>query len=135
MFCPLFPMHIHNSSQPGKYSLFFPARTPSLMSRNALALCTEKVLFPVISEMYSLWSVHVQECFVFNSIAHDQCQIFGCCVMFSVLILSIQAIGVIKYVFLHPICFAFRLSILAKPSTLPRSVLQWQPLYHYGFSA
>ena len=50
---------------------------------------------------------NVQECFVFNSIAHDQCQISGCCVMFSVLILSIQAIGCDKIRILTSYLFCF----------------------------
>ena len=50
---------------------------------------------------------NVQKCFVFNSIAHDQCQIFGCCVMFSVLILSIQAIGCDKIRILTSYLFCF----------------------------
>ncbi len=48
--CPPSPRHIHNSSPPGKYSPFFRQEPRLIMSRSALALCTEKVRFPVSSE-------------------------------------------------------------------------------------
>ena len=119
MFCPLFPMHIHNSIQPGKYSPVFRQELRLSCQEMRWHYVRKGSLSCDLRECIVSGLCNVQECFVFNSIAHDQCQISGCCVMFSIRILSIQAIRCDKIRILTSYLFCFPVEHSGKASTLP----------------